>query len=165
MSVRDFLLALAGVLALATAVEAAAQPAASFGKATPESSKRPAPDSQMQPTQREDQAAVDGGKAWLTLVDRGKLGEAWDVSAKSLKSSVTRNDWVSGLADLRRPFGKLVSRTPDKFARAHSIPDAPDGDYVIIQYDSLFANGKHASEQVTLMLEDDGFRVAGYFIR
>jgi hypothetical protein len=158
VSVRHRVLLLLGIVALVVPLSSGAQPAASSANATGDSS--------MQPELQDDQAAIDGGKKWLELIDSGRFGDAWDATAKYLKSSVTRSEWVNGLTDIRKPFGKLVSRTPAKFARAHSIPGAPDGDYVVIQYDSVFATGKNASEQLTLMLEaDNSFRVSGYFIR
>lgn len=167
MSVRDRLLLLAGVVVLAVPPTALGQAAFSPGKASTETGKTTTESPGEQPSRQDDRDAIDGGKKWLELVDGGKLGDAWDVSAQILKSSVTRSEWVSGLSDLRKPFGKLVSRTPAKFARAHSLPGAPEGDYAIVEYDSVFAAGKKkATEQITWMMESDGvFRVVGYFIR
>lgn len=56
---------------------------------------------------------------------------------------------------------KLKSATYTK-----TLPGAPDGEYVVIQYDSSFVNKKSAVETVTPMLDKDGkWRVSGYFIR
>jgi len=45
-------------------------------------------------------------------------------------------------------------------------PGAPDGEYVVIQYDSSFENKTEAVETVTPMLDPDGvWRVSGYYIR
>ncbi len=42
----------------------------------------------------------------------------------------------------------------------------PDGEYVVVQLETSFANKKAAVETVTPMLEKDGrWRVSGYFIR
>jgi hypothetical protein len=47
-----------------------------------------------------------------------------------------------------------------------SLPGAPDGDYVVIQFVTSFGNKKSAIETVTPMLEKDGsWRVSGYYIR
>jgi len=46
------------------------------------------------------------------------------------------------------------------------MPGAPDGKYVIIQYDTVFENKASAVETVTPMVDPDGsWRVSGYFIR
>jgi hypothetical protein len=47
-----------------------------------------------------------------------------------------------------------------------SLPGAPDGEYVVIQYDTGFEHKQSAVETVTPMLDKDGkWRVSGYFIR
>ena len=46
------------------------------------------------------------------------------------------------------------------------MPGAPDGRYVVVQYDTVFENKASAVETVTPMADPDGvWRVAGYFIR
>jgi hypothetical protein len=47
-----------------------------------------------------------------------------------------------------------------------TVPGAPDGQYVIIQYETSFENKKVAVETVTPMLDKDGtWRVSGYYIK
>ena len=47
-----------------------------------------------------------------------------------------------------------------------TMPGAPDGEYVILQFDTSFADKKAAIETVTPMKDKDGkWRVAGYFIK
>jgi hypothetical protein len=42
----------------------------------------------------------------------------------------------------------------------------PDGEYVVIQFETSFENKKSAIETVTPMLDQDGkWRVSGYFIK
>jgi hypothetical protein len=168
MSLLRLLVLLLAVLALARPL--AAQPAASMKNgAAP--AQQPAASMKSdaavaQPTVLDDKAAIDAGRQWLELIDAGKAGEAWDVTAAPLKASVTRAEWVTGMAELRKPFGKLVSRTSSRFARTHAIPNAPDGDYAIVEYQSVYALRKSTVEQLTWVLEADGnFRIAGYFIR
>ena len=47
-----------------------------------------------------------------------------------------------------------------------SLPGAPDGQYVVIQFKSSFTNKKTTIETVTPMLDKDGkWRVSGYYIK
>jgi hypothetical protein len=166
MTMRFLLgLSVAAWFSLAVAQTVAPPPApmpAPAGTATPPSTgSDPA-----QPTMGDDKDTIAAAKKWLALLDEGKVGVAWDVSSKHLKSVVTRKDWIKGIADARKPFGKLKSRSPEKFARSHAMPGAPDGDYSIIEFVSEFANGKRAQEQLIWMLESgDVWRVSGYYIR
>ena len=46
------------------------------------------------------------------------------------------------------------------------LPGAPDGEYVVFQFDTQFERKRAAVETVTPMRDPDGsWRVSGYFIR
>jgi hypothetical protein len=48
----------------------------------------------------------------------------------------------------------------------HSLPGAPDGDYVVIKFASSFENKASAVETVTPMKDTDGkWHVSGYYIK
>jgi hypothetical protein len=146
---------------------AAAQPALPPTTPPPASSATPAAsDSNEQPTLGDDKDTIEAAQKWLALLDAGKVGAAWDVSSAHLKSVVTRQKWVTEITKARKPLGKLRTRKAEKFARAHSLPGAPDGDYSIVEFESVYANGKQATEQVIWMFEADSiWRVSGYFVR
>ncbi|MBM4320898.1 MAG: DUF4019 domain-containing protein, partial [Deltaproteobacteria bacterium] len=46
-----------------------------------------------------------------------------------------------------------------------SLPGAPDGEYVVIQFESSFENKRSAIETITPMLDSGKWRVSGYFIK
>jgi len=126
----------------------------------------PHTDAPEQPTLGDDKDTIEAARKWLALLDAGKAGAAWDVSSKYLKSVVTRQKWITEMGAARKPFGKIAKRTPTRFARSHSMPGAPDGDYSFIEFETVYANGKQANEHVVWMLEDDEvWRVSGYYIR
>jgi hypothetical protein len=119
-----------------------------------------------QPTLGDDKDTIEAGQKWLALIDAGKAGTAWDVASKQLQSVVKRDQFVTEMRDVRKPLGKLATRTAVKFARAHDLPGAPAGDYAIVEYDVNFAGGKRLSEQLVWSLEEnDTWRVAGYYYR
>lgn len=70
------------------------------------------------------------------------------------------------MVTFRKPLGGLESRHLDSAQFATDLPGAPDGKYVVMKFDTSFANKKSAIETVTFMLEKDGqWKVAGYFIK
>ena len=110
--------------------------------------------------------AVAAAESWLALVDDGKYGESWDAAADYLKNAVTKDDFVKSLNAARKPLGKLKSREVKSKEYRTSLPGAPDGEYVVIQFKTVFENKKAAIETVTPMLGKDGkWRVSGYYIR
>jgi hypothetical protein len=110
--------------------------------------------------------ATNEAKAWLALVDEGKVGESWDGAAKLFKGAVTRGKWQDAVAATRGRLGKVVSRDVKSAKFATTLPGAPDGKYVVIQFDTAFEKKKKAVETVTPMQEADGsWKVSGYYIK
>jgi len=134
----------------------------------PQVAPNPSPpgEDRVQPTKGDDRDMIQASEKWLKLIDMGEFGAAWDISAPSLKSSVTRKAWVDGLAAARKPFGEVRARKTDKFARSHKLPGLPEGDYALLLFDTQFANGKQAQEHLTWVLgKGDVWQVTGYFIK
>jgi uncharacterized protein DUF4019 len=113
-----------------------------------------------------EQAAQLAAEQWLALVDAGKYSQSWTDAAMYFRKAVEQNAWVSQVGAVRDPLGKELSRKLQSATYKTSLPGAPDGEYVVLVFDSTFENKKTASELVTPMRETDGtWRVSGYFIR
>ena len=110
--------------------------------------------------------AVEAARTWLALVDQGQYGEAWDQSAQYLKGAVSKDQFVQSLTGARKPLGKLIAREVKSKEYRTTLPGAPDGEYVVIQFKTSLENKKVAIETVTPMLDKDKtWRVSGYYIR
>ncbi len=161
---RLFLVVAAASLCLPFA--AGAQPATPPARpAEAQPAKPPTEPPQDAATEADDTEVVQESRNWLALIDADKAGQAWDGAGAQLKASVSRAKWIEGMRGIRKPYGRLVSREVDSVARTHTIAGAPEGDYAIVQFDSVFANRKHATEMVTWTLNDTSWRVSGYQIR
>jgi hypothetical protein len=113
-----------------------------------------------------DDDAQAAAESWLTLVDNGSYSDSWEQAAALFKGAVKKDQWNSAVATARGPLGKLVSRKLKSRKYAETLPGAPDGKYVVIQYDTAFENKAAAVETITPMLDPDGvWRVSGYFVR
>ena len=113
-----------------------------------------------------EEAAQKSAEQWLALVDAGKFAESWESAAGYFKTAVGKETWEHSLNAVRKPLGALVSRTLKSSKTATSLPGAPDGNYVVLEFATSFANKKSAVETVTPMLEKDGtWKVSGYFIK
>jgi len=111
-------------------------------------------------------AALSAAYGWLKQVDEGNYAGSWQEAAEYFRNTVAKVKWVDGLKAARMPLGKLVSRTVKNTTYATSLPGAPDGKYVVIQFSTSFDNKKQAIETVTPMLDKDGvWRVSGYYIK
>jgi hypothetical protein len=113
-----------------------------------------------------EQAAQAAALSWLQLVDEGNYTESWQEASEHFKKAVTKEQWEQQIQAVRGPLGKTVSRTVKSKQYTTTLPGAPDGEYVVIQFDSSFTNKKTAVETITPMLDKDGlWRVSGYYIK
>lgn len=113
-----------------------------------------------------EEAAQKSAEQWLALVDSGKLAESWKTAAGYFQAAVSQDQWERQIGAVRKPLGDLVSRKLKSAKYTKSLPGAPDGEYVVLQFDTSFKNKKTAVETVTPMLDKNGkWKVSGYFIK
>jgi hypothetical protein len=113
-----------------------------------------------------EKAAVTSAETWLGLIDKGEYAESWKETASYFRDNVSEQKWDQAMQGTRKPLGKMISRKLKTSAYKTSLPGAPDGEYVIMQFDTSFANKKSAVETVTDVLGKDGqWKAVGYFIR
>jgi hypothetical protein len=120
----------------------------------------------VQAQQKPEQLAQQSAESWLALVDSGKYVESWEQASRLFKAAVTKEQWQTALRASRDPLGKVLSRNLKSTVFTKTLPGAPDGEYVVIQYDSSFEHKQSAVETITPVLEKDGkWKVSGYYIK
>ena len=103
---------------------------------------------------------------WLALADIADAAGTWATSAPLFQRAVPAEAWARALDAARAPLGAVVARTLRTGRPATELPGAPDGQYVVFEFETQFTNKRVAVETVTPMRDTDGrWRVAGYFIR
>lgn len=110
--------------------------------------------------------AVQAAQAWLSLMDNGNYSNCWTGASAIVQGAVNEAAWETAMNTFRKPLGLLISRHLKSAQPLTELPGAPDGQYVLMQFDSSFVNKKTGVETVTFTLEKDGtWRSAGYFIK
>jgi len=112
-----------------------------------------------------EEKAETAALAWLAIVDSEAWTESWSQASSLFQGAVGQQQWAQQLRSARGPLGKVVSRQLKSAEHVTSLPGAPDGDYVVIQFDTVFEHKASAVEMVTPMLDGEEWRVSGYFIR
>lgn len=110
-------------------------------------------------------ADLDVAVSWLGLLDNHRWGQSWDGSGKLFRSNLTQEQWVKTAQAVRDPLGAVSSRVALGVTKAQSLPGAPDGEYEVRQYRTVFANKANSVETVVLAREGEQWKVVGYFIR
>lgn len=103
--------------------------------------------------------------AWLNIIDSGNYAESWDKSAPFFKSQVTQAQWEKAIEGVRTPLGKVNSRVELSVKPLTSLPGMPDGEYLIIQFQTDFQNKASSTETVTLSHSKGQWLAVGYFIK
>lgn len=114
----------------------------------------------------DEKEALEAAKIWLALIDQQKYKESWDTAATYFKTAVPQQQWLSSMQTIRKPLGKTLSRVLKSKQYLTSLPGAPDGEYVVIQFQTSFEHKKSAIETITPMKDKNGkWRVSGYYIK
>jgi hypothetical protein len=113
-----------------------------------------------------EKAAVVSAEKWLGLIDAGKYRESWKEAAELFRNALSQEQWEQSLEAVRKPLGRLIIRKVKTRTYRTSLPGAPDGEYVVIEFETSFAHKKTAIETVSPMMDQDGtWRVSGYYIK
>ena len=105
-------------------------------------------------------------RGWLAAVDSGRYGDSWEDAAELFKQTIPKLRWETTVQSVREPLGIVTSRKVRAMNYTRVLPGAPEGEYVVIQFDTRFENRPLSVETVTPMREKDGsWKVSGYFIR
>ncbi len=115
---------------------------------------------------KNDKTVLSAAGQWLELTDAGMYAEGWSEALEYLRNAVTSEQFVQSLVAVRGPLGVVLSREMAEINYTKIMPGAPDGEYVVIRYDTSFSNKDKAVETVALMLDEDGvWKVTGYYIK
>jgi len=109
--------------------------------------------------------AMQAVQSWLQLVDAGRYRRSYKDAANYFQSRIAESKWIARVKPIRQPLGAVISRRLQTAQYTTSLPGAPDGQYVVMAFDTSFQNKKSAVETVTAMLDRGRWRVCGYFIR
>jgi hypothetical protein len=110
-------------------------------------------------------AAVSAAREWLALADAKEYKKSWQEAAPFFKEHVKENQWEDQISAVRGPLGRVESRELLGAQFTTTLPGAPEGEYVVIQFKTAFADKPESVETITPMKADGSWRVSGYFIK
>jgi hypothetical protein len=115
-------------------------------------------------TAQQDAARLAAEK-WLTLLDQARFKDAYKQSSQHSRAQATSPEWEAQIKAMRDAAGEWKSRKFSSAKPAKSLAGAPDGDYMLLEFSSVFANKPSAVESLMLSRESGTWKPAGYFIR
>lgn len=108
---------------------------------------------------------VRDAEVWLQLIDANKYQDSHAAAGELFRRSLSAPQWQAALDKVRKPLGAVLTRGQLDLKRLKSLPGLPDGDYVVLQFRTDFAQRKGATETLTLMSEGGRWQAIGYFIQ
>jgi hypothetical protein len=103
---------------------------------------------------------------WLTQLDRGMWGEAWDQSSRVFRANVPLGTWMDAVPKSRGALGAATERKVGDIVFKTELAGQPNGAYVSVLFVSTFPGKAPMDEIVTMVREPDGrWRVTGYSTR
>lgn len=108
---------------------------------------------------------VNDAKEWLGLIYDNNYSQSWDNAASLFQNAISKEQWTQQLSGIVPPLGKVISRDLISSEYHTTLPGAPDGKYIVIQFKTSFENKNESIETVTQMKDGDQWKVSGYFIK
>ncbi len=110
--------------------------------------------------------AKNAAAEWLSLLDDGEYADSWSEASEHLKKGVDVKEWEMKMEAISSRLGKIDERGVKSAAYQTSLPGAPDGKYVVIQYHTSFEKRSGALETITLVQDQDKkWRVGDYTVK
>ncbi len=109
-------------------------------------------------------AAKEAAAEWIELLDANDYQATWEQAASLLKSQVSADQWASQIQQVHSQLGAMQERSLIAARYTTSLPNVPEGEYVVAQYRAQYGN-QTVIETATLTKDGDAWRVAGYFVR
>ncbi|MBA3755371.1 MAG: DUF4019 domain-containing protein [Nitrosomonas sp.] len=107
-----------------------------------------------------------GARSWLELVDSGKYKESWENSSALFKTKASEFEWIKSITAIRGPRGAISARYIATAGATKILPGFPDGEYVVLQFYTTFAEKGLALETVAqAKTQDETWQIVEYTIK
>lgn len=111
-----------------------------------------------------DSSSIITAKNWLSIVDAGDYAKSWQQTDAIFQSQLTQEKWQGLISGIRTPLGSVVSRAELSVKAYNTLPGVPDGEYMVIQFQTEFQHKHSSIETLTLSKSSGQWLTVGYFI-
>jgi hypothetical protein len=102
---------------------------------------------------------------WLNLIDRKKYTQAYSLTSPYFKERVKEVNWLNKIESALQMDAPVSERKLINSKYLTSMPDAPDGEYYVMQFSSERADNTEVIETVTPVLDNGQWKVCGFYIK
>ena len=112
-----------------------------------------------------DDAVRKAADKWLALVDAAKYKDAYKQASQHTRAQASAEEWEPQIRAMREAAGAMKERDFTNAKPTKSMAGAPDGEYMLLEFSTAFANKAKAVETLMMSREGGTWKAAGYFIR
>jgi hypothetical protein len=113
----------------------------------------------------DERAAVAAAKEWLSMIDAANYRVCWQRTHPSFREDISAENWAWAINQVRKPLGEVVSRELKQAKFTRDLPDAPSGEYVLIEFSTEFAGKPDRTETIVPVKAGKQWVISGYVIR
>ena len=106
--------------------------------------------------------ALSASIDWINQIDARHYDESYQFGGEAFRDKVKPDRWLLILKTLREPLGKVTSRKQTAHIFKPNGFEGASGEFMVVTYDTSFANLPGATEVVVLRWEGGKWRGAGY---
>ena len=113
----------------------------------------------------EQSAPAAAATRFVTLLDAGTVDAAWQEFAPLARMIKSETQWQPLQKSLRTAYGPVEKRSMRGVTLQNRYAMLPDGQYAIVQFDTVFRNKRAAVETIVLgQSQDSRWQVHDYII-
>jgi hypothetical protein len=101
-------------------------------------------------------------QSFVEQLDAADFGKSWSAASSYFQAAISQEEWETGMNTARKPLGKMIKREIADQRTAKDPENLPKGDYMVIFYKTSFDKKERAYELVTLVKEDNEWKVLTY---
>lgn len=90
---------------------------------------------------------------FINLIDQQQYGGSWLEAGALMQDVITQEQWRGAMDSTRTALGPVYARKVGSHQTAKTLPGGTKGNFMIIKYETQFAQKANASETITLMTE------------
>jgi hypothetical protein len=114
-------------------------------------------------TQEQQLQVHNAAVQFLRLLDDEKSDQTWAAVSPLLKATTSEIIWSNGIKTMRLGLGAIKERESLRIGFSGQMPDAPAGNYAVVECVATFATGP-VREKVVFREDAKQWLVVGYFI-
>ncbi len=109
---------------------------------------------------------VQASVSVIQMLENKQAADVWEAAASAAKSALAKEAFVASVAQAQKESGPVLVRDWTAVRRKSIGPggETPEGQYVSVEFEAVFADQQAVRELVTFHLESDRvWRFSGYF--